>query len=770
MFFSTRTNIAKLSAALLLIGCSPVSIAQEGTDSVDFPRTISIAEGTVVFYTPQIDTWPDYASVAARLAVAVTPAGEEEATYGVVEFTADTDPNLEQRIVAVDNLNISVTTFDIDDPDRREQLDLIVRSTAKAKTHYVPLDVMLTYIAPDASVPSEEGLSYEPPPIFYSSTPAVLLMVDGELILSTIGETELEYVVNTNWDLFQYKEKEWYLRHEDRWLKNKNDELDGEWRWDSRLPGDFNDLPDDPNWDEVKTFIPPAKGDADEPTVFFSDRPAELIVTDGSPGFRSVGPSALEYISDTESDVFRYEHMLYYLVSGRWFSAAQLSGPWTHVTELPQVFASIPADHEKAHVLAAIAGTEEARLAVLEASIPRKATVSRDAGDKVNVLFQGDPVFEPIEGTDMQRAVNSYDDIILVEDEYYLCQSAVWYRSESLDGPWLVADMIPAAIYTIPPSSAAYHVTHVHVYESNEETVSTGYTSGYVGVSIAFGVAMYGSGWHYPPYYGYPGYPFYYPYPYSYGASAWYNPKTGMYGRSGSVYGPYGGYGRAASYNPQTGAYARGGAVWDHDEIAGRGVAYNPRTGDGIATHRYANEDGAWGESLVTHNDKWMKTQSEWDNNSRRTEFETSEGGRGVSQRGEDGNAFLGQSGSGDVYAGKDGNVYRRDENGWQQHGDDGWAPVDVPDDRAAQIDQARAQVEERGPQQDRVQQDRAQQDRAQAQAQLQSAFDTSRRDELNRNYNARSTGYERYNNRNSYNNSISRQPQRTRPAPRRRR
>jgi hypothetical protein len=760
-----RIEIVATGMALLFLGCISSGVAQENDASLEFPRTINAADGTVVFYTPQIDGWTEYASITARLAVAVTPLGEEEATYGVVEFTADTDPNLEERIVAVENLDISLTSFGVDDASRRKLLDSIVRSTAQDTTHYVPLDVMLTYIAPDKSVPDEKGLSYEPPPIFYSSSPAVLLMVDGELILSVIDETRLEYVVNTNWDLFRYKEKEWYLRYEDRWLKNKNDQLEGSWHWDNRLPGDFDDLPGDSNWEEVRAFIPPAKGEAEEPTVFFSNRPAELIVTDGDPGFRTVGPSGLEYVSDTESDIFRYEHMLYYLVSGRWFSAGQLDGPWAHVAELPVVFASIPIDHAKAHVLAAVPGTEEARLAVLEASIPRTATINRDAGDKVNVLFQGDPVFELIEGTDMQRAANSYDDIILVEEVYYLCQSGVWYRSEVLDGPWTVADMIPAAIYTIPPSSASYHVTHVHVYESDDETVSTGYTSGYLGVSIGFGVAMYGSGWYHPPYYGYPGYPYYYPYPYSYGASSWYNPKTGMYGRSGSVYGPYGGYGRAASYNPQTGAYARGGAVWDRDEIAGRGVAYNPRTGNGVATHRYANEDGAWGESLITHNDKWMQTQSEWDKNSRRTEFETSEGGRGVSQRGEDGNAFLGQSGSGDIYAGKDGNVYRRDDSGWQQHGQDGWAPVEVPDDRAAQIDQARTQIEERAPIQDRPPQDRAQ-----AQAQIQSAFDSGRRSELDRNFDARSSGYERYNDRQNFNNSISRQPQRARSAPRRRR
>ena len=177
----------------------------------------------------------------------------------------------------------------------------------------------------------------------------------------------------------------------------------------------------------------------------------------------------------------------------------------------------------------------------------------------------------------MHRVVNSPNDVLMVDGVYFLCLDAVWYRAETAEGPWVVADTIPAAIYAIPPSSPSYHVTHVHVYESDDDSVSTGYTSGYFGVHVGFGIAMYGSGWYYPPfygygaYYGYPYYPYYYPYPYSYGASAWYNPNTGMYGRSASAYGPYGGYGRAASYNPETGTYARGGAVWDSNEIAGMG-------------------------------------------------------------------------------------------------------------------------------------------------------------------------------------------------------
>ncbi len=764
-----------------------------------FPRTLERDGASVVVHVPQIETWKNFATISGRFAVEVTPEGEVDAVVGVAEFVAETEANIEERVVAVENVAITVTSFPESSEERRTQLDSLVRNSVQERTHYVPLDVVLSYVAPDKKVPEETGLSFEPPPIFYSSTPAVLVMTDGEPVLAPIAETKLKYAVNTNWDLFEYREREWYLRLGEHWLRAKT--LDGPWEWDSSLPRDFGKLPEDGNWEAVRESVPASRAGDDEPTVLYSDRPAELIVTKGKPSLSTITPGGLEYVLNTDSDVFRFEQSYYYLVSGRWFHAALLRGPWTHVPELPAEFALINPDGPKGHVLAAIAGTDEARLAVLEASIPRKATISRDAGTQVEVFFQGDPVFEPISDTQVQRAVNSANDILLHNGTYYLCDEAVWYRSMAAVGPWEVADSIPAEIYSIPPSSASYHVTHVHIYESDNDTVSTGYTSGYFGVHIGFGVAMYGSGWYYPPYYGYypysgyPYYPYYYPYPYSYGASAWYNPNTGMYGRSGSVYGPYGGYGRAASYNPTTGTYARGAAVWDNNEIAGSGVAYNPRIGTGIATNRYANENGGWGESLITQNDKWISTRSEWNDQSRRTEFETSgglsgefdsrrsgdsvirsgelqRGDRSVSTgsvRGEQGSAIgfegndgqrggFGRTSDGDLYAGRDGQVYKRDDGEWYQRGDNGWDRVEISEERTAQVDEARSQFQERARSaretgatplsERRASGESGWSGRSWDSSSSRGSFDSARRNELNRSFNARNSGYQRYGQR----------------------
>jgi hypothetical protein len=575
----------------------------------------------VSVHAPEIQAWPEFETIEARAAVEVTLT-DGSSSVASIEFTAATETNLDLGLIAFDEIELTAVNLSLMVArENASRFQAVIEENFRGAPQELPVEVVLSYVSLDAELPTIEGIQLEPPPIFYSTTPAVLLQTDGEPLLAPIVDTELQYVVNTNWDLFRYRAREWYLLKDSTWLTS--DELAGPWESERRLPGDFRDLPADGNFTAALSAVPAQRSEEDAPAVFFSDRPAEMILLDGEPNVVSIEVADLGYVSNTTSDLFVYENDYYFLVSGRWFLAKRLRGPWESVAELPAAFSDIPVDHPRARVRASIPNTDEARLAALEALIPRKATVSRDAGDDVSVIYQGVPHFESIPGTQISRVTNSPNDVLLVDGRYYLCLNAVWYVSDNTDGPWEVTDYIPASVYSIPASSPAYHVTNVHVYESDEASVSTGYTGGYFGLYVSFGVAMYGTGYYYSPYHYYDpfyGYPIYYPYPYSYGSSAFYNPNTGMYGRSDAIYGPYGGYGRTAAYNPETGTYARGQAVWDGDEIAGSGIAYNPRTGTGIATNRYAYEDRGWGESLITRDDRWVYSESEWTDNSRRTE------------------------------------------------------------------------------------------------------------------------------------------------------
>src|SRR5207253_22125 len=69
----------------------------------------------------------------------------------------------------------------------------------------------------------------------------------------------------------------------------------------------------------------------------------------------------------------------YVLISGRWFRARSLDGPWAHVApeRLPADFAKIPENHPKGRVLTSVAGTPQARQAVIANRIPQAATIGR---------------------------------------------------------------------------------------------------------------------------------------------------------------------------------------------------------------------------------------------------------------------------------------------------------------------------------------------------------------------------------------------------------
>jgi hypothetical protein len=201
------------------------------------------------------------------------------------------------------------------------------------------------------------------------------------------------------------------------------------------------------------------------------------------------------------------------------------------------------------------------------------------------VTYQGEPKFQPVEKTKVQRAVNTDKDIIKVGDMYYMCHEGVWFMGKSPTGPWSVCTKVPGEIYEIPISSPAHNVTYVTVEDDDDDEWATFATAAmYTGVMVAWGCAVWGSGYYYPPYYGgfYGGYPMYRG---TTRATDTARRTTRGPGRTAAArclralrrrrrgralqpadrklfarrraYGPYGAAGAARSYNPRTGTYGQ---------------------------------------------------------------------------------------------------------------------------------------------------------------------------------------------------------------------
>ena len=698
---------ARVFPRLIVLFCLLVGFSVTGWADEDpgWPRERATADGTkLVIYQPQVDSWEGQRRIKARVAVAITPPRANKPILGVLWIEADTDTILATRTVVMDNIQIVRTSFPALSPAEATQLTARLKSLFPQGSQNFALDRVLANLSRTQEQAHSAELALTPPTIFYSERPAFLVLLDGKPVLSPIEGTDLLFVVNTNWSLFfQTGTSQYYLLTEKSWLIASD--LNGPWAPAGALPQSFSKIPNTDNWQEVRNNLPgqPLRG-SDVPQIFVSETPAELIVTKGAPTLTPIEGTKVLYVTNTDSDVFLYssDGEYYYLVSGRWFKAKSLNGPWAPATtSLPADFAQIPPDSPRGSVLASVPGTPEAQEALLVAQIPQTATIKRNEA-KVTVTYAGEPQFKPITGTSMQYATNTSFDVIRVGDLYYVCFQGVWFRSTTPQGPWVIADSVPPQIYTIPPSSPLYRVTYVYVYNSTPSTVVVGYTSGYTGVYAYGGTVVFGTGYYYPPYVWAGPVPVYYPYPYSYGAAAYYNPYTGAYGRGAAVYGPYGGAGAAAYYNPTTRTYARGAAVYGPYSGAGTVAAYNPntgaygravstygpyggttnawgynpRTGTSASTHQQYNAYAQWGNSVVTRGGE--TTQAGHYTNDRGTVagFESTTGAKGVGYHGAENSGGAVKTQGGDVYAGRDGNVYKKTDDGWSKYNDGSWTPV----------------------------------------------------------------------------------------------
>ncbi len=375
-----------------------------------------------------------------------------------------------------------------------------IEQTIPKDDRVIALDRILANLDKSQIVPKTvEGIKADPPAIFFSKTPAVMVNVDGEPIWSPIRDNDLKFAVNTNWDLFQHvPTKTMYLRNDKSWLKAA--EVKGPWSPAGTLPESFKKLPADDNWKDVKAALPGAPlAAAGVPMVYVSFTPAELILTTGEPKYSPVQGTGLLWVGNTESDVFRLGKAgsLYYLVAGRWFSA-----PDSHRSvDVRDAVAARGLQEDPARARA----VARARVGARHRSGGRGRDDRADSPDRARQeegvegararVSRASREFAAIEKTTVERAVNTDKDVFKVGGRYYMCHQGVWFTGPSANGPWEVADSVPQEIYSIPTSSPSHHVTYVTVEDDDDdEWVTFAAAAGYTGMMMAWGCMVWGSG------------------------------------------------------------------------------------------------------------------------------------------------------------------------------------------------------------------------------------------------------------------------------------
>lgn len=510
-----NVRIALLLPALALASIASTAqsaaLAQSAAESIPadpgWPRTLTTNGVKLTVYQPQVDEWKNNRLLKARIAFVMSPP-EGKPVVGVADLEGATTANIDTRTVLIQNLKITGARFPSLPEAEVTASEALLRQTFPTRSMTVSLD-RLAASAQQSADAKPLNLQMQAPPIFISTRPSVLLIVDGKPVRAPIDGTPLEFVINTNWDLlYDPASSAYFLLSDKVWLTTTA--LNGPWAFASRLPDSFNQLPAGDQWNHVKSAIPPdVVNGTTVPTVYYSEQPAELIEFAGPPILQQVEGTRLMWVSNTTSWAFEdaSDHQAYYLTSGRWFRAPKWEGPWSYAgNNLPGDFKLIRPDSAYGDVLASVPGTPEAEDAILLAQVPNEAVINRrQAEAKAIVSYDGDPVFAPIEGTQMSYATNTSSDVIQADNQCYLCQDAVWFSGPAAIGPWRTCLLVPPMIYTIPPSYPIYRVTYVRTEAGlTDDVVVSSYTAGYFGAYVA-GVAsgaalVWGTGWNYPSY------------------------------------------------------------------------------------------------------------------------------------------------------------------------------------------------------------------------------------------------------------------------------
>lgn len=695
----------------------------------EFPRDVTFEKGSLIIHAPQVIEWPEYETASLLLAVEFLPnAGDEEVIYATVEMTGSTEVDMEERTVRLSNREVIATKVSgVDRPEYTEALTKRITATPVV----APLDIFLLSLAQDVmEVKNHEGFNPAPPNIIVAMSPTILLSVPGEPQFEPMESSAYSVITNANWPLMKHRTEEaYYLLYKNSWWQSTS--LEGDWTAMVEQPEGIDVL--DPEGAFKDFLVTASPGETVQ--ILFAKQPTELILLDGAAITEAI-PEALglSFTTNTQSPLFQYGDDWYFLAAGRWFMTDTLEkGGWEMVTELPEVFSEIPASHGMGYVRASVAGTVEAKTALLEANLPQKKTVSVNDYLELTNQYDGEPSFERIASTKVVRATNSPYDIFEFQGVYYLCYEGVWYDSDVPEGPWKPALRVPDVIYDIPADSPAYPVTQVAVSQSSSTTVTYSASSSYyTGVYSYYGFPVYGTGWYYPPYYGF-GALWYYPWYRSYGYGSFYNPRTGNYGTRQVWAGPYGGYSYNQHYSPRTGRSGYVETAWDSDEWASYGETYNPRTNIYTETERYYSDDHERFEMEreISRGDKTMNVDREVDiddgwavterstseggnmrverhrqedgsytsdgtinsgdgksvdfegkieDGQRRTHYEGSEGGEFVTGGDGENRGMVGKGSDGSLYAGKNGDVYKKSGDSWYQYDrENGWGEIPGP-------------------------------------------------------------------------------------------
>ena len=416
--------LTRIGIIIFILACSSKLVAAE--EEYNWPRKIERNGATIIIYQPQVEELSAN-TLESRAAVSVSTEEYPTPVFGAMWFECKISTDRDERIVRLLDVDVTAAKF----PDIEEGKIMALSTFLEEEVPKWELELSLDELLIDLDIAEvsaslAEGLNNKAPEIIFATAPTMLILVDGDPIFEKIENTHYERVVNTPFFVVKDTKKEnYYINGSDTWYVSNNFDT---WEATTKVPNKLEQIAEealkDPEVDEEE--VADSEDVEDEkvtPVLVLRTTPAELLQSDGDPEFEPIEGTSILFMTNTADDILmNIETQEYYiLVAGRWYSSESMTGnSWTFVApdKIPEGFADIPSESDMSSVRSSIAGTQEAKEAVLENQIPQTAEVDR-AEAKLEVSYDGNPKFEKVGETGMKYAVNTDKSVLQIDNRYY---------------------------------------------------------------------------------------------------------------------------------------------------------------------------------------------------------------------------------------------------------------------------------------------------------------------------------------------------------------
>src|SRR5262245_30410507 len=208
----------------------------------DWPKVVKSGDATATFYLPQLDSWDGH-RLETHSAVSVQTSATAQPVFGVATLVADTQVDKGARKVTLENVRIEKVRFP-SAPDKEAAFKKFMDQHIPAKVRTIELDRLETALAMREAQEKGESKPFrnDPPKIVFSTTPAILVPIDGAPVYHPVTGTAYERVVNTRPLVMKEATGTHYLRLFDGWMTAPA--LTGPWTVPTSVRADLDPVKD----------------------------------------------------------------------------------------------------------------------------------------------------------------------------------------------------------------------------------------------------------------------------------------------------------------------------------------------------------------------------------------------------------------------------------------------------------------------------------------------------------------------------------------------